>query len=346
MGFKLGGKLPKFNTPLSGVHDKLVVERTEWFYSRLGQYSAFSEDEINVRKAPYYKKHYKNGATVVPRSFYFVDIEDSPPYSGIVYANKTTLPEEKEPWKSFKRNGRVNSKYLYFTALAKNIAPFAAHNFHTIVLPIDVKDGKINLIDIDDLRALGDFETYEWFKDTQKYWLENRTEKNQKVTQLEYLNWKNKLVKQDLNKRYIAAYAASSSDVNAAVIDTHQFNGRFVLEHVTYGYYTDSKEEAYYLTGVFNSNTPNELIKDFQTKGLLGPRHVHRRILEVPFPKYIKSSDAHSSISGIAQEIERKILNDSDILSAGNIGKVRQVIRKQFASDFNRLDTLAKEVIR
>ena len=75
----------------------------------------------------------------------------------------------------------------------------------------------------------------------------------------------------------------------------------FVVDTKGYVFYTDEKSEANYLVSLLNSNSANLTIKDFQTTGLFSPRDVHKKILEVPLPKYDSGNPANVAIAGLGE---------------------------------------------
>jgi hypothetical protein len=88
-----------------------------------------------------------------------------------------------------------------------------------------------------------------------------------------------------LNDPYLVLYNTSGKDANATVIKREDIDFEFIVECVTYVYYTLDINEAYFLAAFLNSTIPNMQMKDFQAKGLFGARHVHKKILDIYFPK-------------------------------------------------------------
>ena len=58
------------------------------------------------------------------------------------------LREAKMRWKALTLSGRINSHFLFYTALAKNIVPFTLINPPLILLPIIIKENNGKIIKI------------------------------------------------------------------------------------------------------------------------------------------------------------------------------------------------------
>ena len=125
-----------------------------------------------------YKDEFRQGATIVPRSFYFVELTRKlpPDYDERIINIKTAdaiKHDAKPPWKSLEINGRIESKFLFRTALSKSILPFALFQPDLAVLPITIQldesnQKKIVLHSADDLMSDGYLHASRWFKNADK----------------------------------------------------------------------------------------------------------------------------------------------------------------------------------
>ena len=114
-------------------------------------------------------------------------------------------------------------------------------------------------------------------------------------------------------------------------------------------FFTSNLQEAYYLTAYLNSATPNEMIKEFQSRGLFGPRHVHKKILEVPFPKFEPENKKHTDLAALGESCARQVeqhLHDTVATNDYNVGRVRMDIKKTFSPEFKKIDKLVEGLIR
>ncbi|NJL58345.1 MAG: hypothetical protein HC887_00550 [Desulfobacteraceae bacterium] len=181
-----------------------------------------------------------------------------------------------------KFSGRMESEFIFRTALSKSILPFALYKPDLVVLPITVdhnsdKQKQIRLYSAKELSDKGYRYAARWFQNAENIWQIHRTEKNEKNFFGNYLNWQNKLTAQNLNAPYLVLYNASAKDANATVIKREDMDLEFIVESKGYYLATKNLQEAYYLTAILNATAPNLMMKDFQTKGLFGARDVHKK---------------------------------------------------------------------
>lgn len=174
-----------------------------------------------------------------------------------------------------------------------------------IVLPITIHEEsgikKIQLYSAKELMKEGFLNASKCVNNTENIWQINCTEKNKNITSEDYVNWQNKLTEQNLNANYLVLYNTSAKDANATVVERADFDVELLVESVAYVLYTHDEGEAYYLTSILNSTAPNLLMKDFQAKGLFGARHVHKKILDIYFPKYDAKSKTHNQLAALSK---------------------------------------------
>jgi hypothetical protein len=106
----------------------------------------------------------------------------------------------------------------------------------------------------------------------------------------------------------------------------------FFADNKSYVFYTSSEEEAHYLSAFLNSNQANEEMKPFQSTGLFGARDVHRKILDVPLPRFSAANGQHLALSGLGREAAAAVaayVADSGVARTDYaVGKVRREIRQ------------------
>jgi hypothetical protein len=115
----------------------------------------------------------------------------------------------------------------------------------------------------------------------------------------------------------------------------------FVAERVTYRIYTETEEEASYLSGVLNSTVVNEAIKPFQTVGVYhGKRDITRRPFEVcPIPTYDSENSAHKQIAELAKSAKEKMGKWASKMD-GTLAKVREQSRAILRNEISQIDGL------
>jgi len=354
------GKLTAHNCKLSEAKE-LIEEEIEWYLRKQGKSTAFSNKKSGSSKeANPYKKLFKRGAEITPRNFYFIELNQviPPDWNDRIINIQTSASSKKEakkPWNLVDINGRIESEFLFRTALAKSILPFALLNPDLIVLPIVVNkiDGlkDIKLFSVEELREEGYLNTSKWFNNVERFWEIYKTAANKDLTAIDYLNYHNKLLSQNLNTDYIVIYNSSAKDANATVINRNDIDLEFFVDTKAYVYFTMDSNEAYNLTAILNSKIPNELMKDFQTRGLFGARDVHKKILDIYFPKFDKNNEIHIQLAELSKEAHKKAekyLQDNPPqkeLSATRLGKLRLDIKKHLAGEMKEIDKLVKKVV-
>ena len=75
----LRGKLERKNASLEEANHDLATEGTEFFLNRRGKRSFWATEKgKDSHEGSFYARYFKQGATIVPRSFWFVRIKSSP----------------------------------------------------------------------------------------------------------------------------------------------------------------------------------------------------------------------------------------------------------------------------
>src|SRR5439155_1079154 len=77
-------------------------------------------------------------------------------------------------------------------------------------------------------------EAARWFINMENIWKIYRTEKNEKISSEDYLNWQNKLTEQNLNAPYLVLYNSSAKDANATIVTRSDLDLEFVIDYKTY----------------------------------------------------------------------------------------------------------------
>jgi hypothetical protein len=361
IGKSFSGKLPSHNWNLSAANKKLKEETVLWFYAKQGKASAFSNTKrkINNKINPY-KSLFKQGATILPRTFYFVELTQDIPTDFIdrtinIKTSDAVQPDAKAPWKGLDFNGRMESQFLFRTALSKSILPYMLFKPDLIVQPVIIakKQNKkhITILTAKELMNEGFLNASKWFANTERIWDLQKTEKSKEMSANDRIDFQKGLADQNLNFNFLVLYNSSAKDANATVIDRRSIDLEFLVDHKAYVYYTEDEGEAYYLTSILNSAAPNEMMKDFQSKGLFGARDVHKKILDVYFPKYDTASKMHNHLTALSKACHSKAaqyIKDNppqQALSAIHLGRLRVVIKKHLAKEMQEIDELVKKII-
>lgn len=361
-GKSFAGKLKKHNSNLLETFFLLKEQDTTFYYVRQGGSTAFSEMKMKSKNAANpYKDDFKQGATIVPRSLYFVDINQKmPPDFEDRIINIRTAQEiragAKKPWTEIDLQGAIESRFLFRTALSKSILPFALFAPELVVLPLtietsDIGRKKIKLHTSDELLELGFSDASDWFAKAEKLWINRRTDKSKKMSNIDRIDFQRGITDQDLNAPYLVLYNSSAKDANATIVKREEVDLEFIADHKAYLFSTHNSDEAYYLTAIFNSNITNELIKDFQTRGLFGARDVHKKILDIYYPLFDQTNETHLRLARLSEtahikavEFLRQTAPNAD-LSPHELGRLRLDVKDFLADEMTQIDKLVQELI-
>jgi SAM-dependent methyltransferase len=149
------GELPDRNVKFSEAKARLSAEICEYI-----------PPDFSAEPSYYYDK-FKVGASIFPRSLYFVDIIS---YTNSLVAVKTSYDIyhiAKEPW-NIMLEGAIENNFLYATLLAWKIIPFGYIKLHPVILPIKENFNEYRLLNSNELQKAGSC-AEEWFKKHRRF---------------------------------------------------------------------------------------------------------------------------------------------------------------------------------
>lgn len=308
-------------------------------------------------RSSWYRDIALQGATIVPRSLFFIerdptsaDYEDAP----YVQTSHETIEDAKKPWDStdVRLTGQIEKKYIFYTLLAKGLVPFGIKRAEMIFLPISQgRGGRIEILTANELIAKGDRNASVWLLKSEKIW--EKHSKDNKYTLLQWLNYSQKLTKQNLKTKYMVLYNKSGSNLTAVVHQQGQFrkNGDLIIngliaDYTTYRIELDTLAHADYLCAILNSENVMEAIKETMTKGLLGERDITRRPFEVcEIPLFNSQNDLHNQIATLGEICRLKAAKVAGSME-GAIGRARLEMREYLAVELHELNNLVTRLLK
>ena len=121
----------------------------------------------------------------------------------------------------------------------------------------------------------------------------------------------------------------------------------FIVDHKAFYLETNKKAEAYYLCSILNSPIVDELIKPMQSRGLFGPRDIHKKVRELPIPEFDSSNHDHLALAKLGEECTKKI---SEFLSHGvpqkSIGNLRKMIKAELKEEIKEIDGVVRKILK
>lgn len=366
----VGGVTPLFNVPTCSIIskkggetrypvDSLLVEgKLEGKNLRLEKAKEslrfktekYSSPMIFDKRSAYYTKVLQ-GASIVPRSFWFIEFERSEFGYDLEapLVKSKIMPDAKDPWKNISLKGNIEKEFIYATATGNDVLPFRV-NFQAIVLPIEKGLLKYKILDSNALRNNGKFKMASWLDKVNEEWKKNATKTalSQFPTSMDRVNYHKLLELQELSFRYYVIYTGSGTCLAAAVVDTKGLppfilNGvriapeGFIADTKTYWFGTNNLEEANYLTAILNSNVLNDLIKPIQTKGAFGARDIHRRPFEFNIPEYDPKNHIHKELAKLGAEAAE---------IAKNLKPTSRSKFKKMIPQMAKIDELVKQLLK
>ena len=363
-GETISGKLEKRDSSLDEARSRLKVKNIQFYLHRVGKRSYWSAKTPGAAKeGSYYRKHFYQGATIVPRSFWFVQVTPTP--LGIdlsrppLESSEQALKRAKEPYKRLVMRGNMESEFLYATLLSTDILPFGHLGYRLVVLPIEPRGHHHALITVQEAQEREFTHLATWLEKVERNWKKRRGEKAKRATAIEWLDYRRKLTGQDPLARYRVIYNTSGTFLTAVVIgneavkfetDGQIISARgFLVDYVTYYLETPDPIEAYYLSAILNAPKVDMLIKPMQARGLWGPRHICKKVLELPIPQFSRSDKLHLQLSELGKASTTKVAKWVRRGGPGktkSIGVLRRRVREMLTEELSEIDALVEEVMR
>ncbi len=222
------GRLPGRDVPWDTAKTYLdatpKVGRVIW----LGTRAAFSTapGASSPSQPSKYQGIFKQGATIVPRSLYFVRVNDMEAQidPDKVYWAKTD-PEQakqaKKPYDDVVMDGLVEGRFIFTTAVARHLLPFALLKPVTVVLPIESKNGELSVLTSEHLTKEGYREFGKWMQKAEELWNVKRKDKADRQTLYERLDYQKELTRQTFQQRHLVLYNHSGMNGLVPIFETN-----------------------------------------------------------------------------------------------------------------------------
>ena len=118
-GLTFAARLPRFQMHWTDASSRIKTQNVRWYYSRLSAGNRRSRSALTAAPgdsligANAYSDRFAQGATIVPRSFYFVELDENVEEHQlkdrvvILRSSRSMLREAKLPWKTHTISGRM-----------------------------------------------------------------------------------------------------------------------------------------------------------------------------------------------------------------------------------------------
>jgi Eco57I restriction-modification methylase len=366
----LSGHLKRKNASLNEANADLKAEATEFHVVQQGKrtFLSTSRTKISVQRS-FYQPYFKQGATIVPRNFWFVDFKFYPNLGiattePLVVTDPRADAEAKAPYKGTRFEDPIEAEFLYATLLSTDLLPFGHFDFRPVLLPLVEDSQGFRLLDIKAARAEGFMSLAHWLERAQETWERKRGEKAKRMDIWQRLDIQRGITGQNPKAKYVVLYPKSATFLCAAVVPSKRIVKsvgaqkitlqRFVADHVTYCFETEGREEAQYLAATLNSPKVDALIKPMQARGLWGPRDIHKKVWELPIPEFSEKNPKHLRLAEVAEQCAERVKEMvpdlrkffEDVRGPHAIGRARTAVRNALSEELTEIDSLVKEILK
>ncbi len=216
---KFGGKIFSGNLPSQNINLQkaapFLMEKKETFsLIKMNDRTAFSTTKQSTLSGSdnYYQRLFKQGATILPRNYYFVDtLQDFQTKKVIeIKTSESAKKNSKKPYNKVNLTGHANTKCIFQTLLAENILPFYTLSPQIIHLPIAKTNNEWSYISASDALNRGMTDSSDYFSKIEKSF--KRLSGN-KMSLFERLNYHNGLTTQNPLEKYWVLYCTSGTNV-------------------------------------------------------------------------------------------------------------------------------------
>jgi SAM-dependent methyltransferase len=246
-----------------------------------------------------YRKVFRNGATLFPRLFVFVDRKSmgrlgADPSAPLVVSHRTN--QEKPPWKSAATiENRVEAEFLRPVLLGESILPFRVFRPFEAVVPITERGQVLDSVAAANRGLQG---LFGWMRKAEEVWNDNRHSNDMTLIQrFDYFG----LLKAQFPPPGLRVVYAKAGTLPAACILRRK---DLVVENLLYWAPVNAEEEGHYLTAVLNSETARARAAQYQSRGQWGARHFDKVMFNLPIPRFDEADALHRELAAAAARAE------------------------------------------
>jgi hypothetical protein len=362
----LSGTLDRRNTSLEEANKHLTTRETKLNIIQQGDRTFWSENpKAEFAGSSPYASKFVEGATLVPRSCWFVEIKMDAnlginPSKPFVQTDPRATEQAKEAYASLFVDGNIEKEFLFGTLLSTDLIPFGFLDYRMVVLPIRPSGDKFIMVDSTLAKKEGYTDLTKWLERCEKEWMTRRKEKAKKESLLNWLDYRHKLTEQKYKTEFKVVYPMSATNLCSAVVQNEKIVKEFgkqkiplrafVADYKLFYYETDNEREANYLAAILNSPTIDRLIKPMQSRGLWGPRDICMKVWELPIPAYDEDKSAHNELAKLGIECTKKVTKflptlDTKEITPGKIGRLRRDVREKLSDELKEIDVIVRKIM-
>ncbi len=292
-----------------------------------------------------YRAQFKDGATIYPRRFFFVETE----YAGRLGPNPAaprlrgkTGPLDKKPWNGVEPpHGPVEIEFVRLVLLGESIAPFRVLAPASCVVPLS---GRV-LLNAETAAYQGFRHLAAWLRYCEAEWnarAARRIDGTSRMTLLQPLDHMRNLTSQFPIACLRVVYAKAGTLFAATRLE----QTKVLVDHMAYWATARTLDEANYLCAILNSETARLRIAPMQPKGQGGARHFDNLIWELPIPDYERGIRLHRDLAAAGASAEQ-VAASVPLDPAAHFTRQRRAIRDALIADgiAARIDALVARLL-
>ncbi|WP_019014536.1 hypothetical protein [Elioraea tepidiphila] len=281
--------------------------------------------------ASVYAARFRDGATIYPRRFFFVEKMPAGRLGANPAAPRVRGREgglDKAPWKGVTPpEGPVEAAYLRPVVLGETILPFRLREPALAVMPLD---GRGAVMDARGAALAGLAHLAAWLGDAEAKWAAHAAKTpdgtTPKMTLRENLDHLRKLSVQHPPAPLRVVYAKAGTLLAAASLR----NPAALVDHMAYWAPARHEGEARYLAAVLNAEATRRRIAGMQARGQWGARHFDKLVWELRIPDYDARNPQHRRLAAVAERAER-LAAAVEVREGGHFTAQRAAIRRALA---------------
>jgi type I restriction-modification system DNA methylase subunit len=368
-GRKISGVLPQKNIRLNIALKILKFLESKFRLYTIGGRTFFeTEDFSKVLKAVEaglrsdYYKNFTQGATIVPRQLWFIELIKHPklalnPQFPTVKTSSRAITKAKREYKDVSVEGAIEVRFLFNVVTGSELVPFGHLTLPIAVLPIEPNGSSFRIINVEEASVRGFFGLKMWLQNAEQIWYKKRREKADKLNIYDRLDYSKGLTSQSSRLKYKVLYNTSGTYLVASVaqngarsikVDGSVVNlSGLIADAKTYFYDTSNEDEAFFIASILNAPIIDKLIKPMQSRGLWGERDIHKKVLELPIPRYNPKDELHTQLVAISKECHKKVKEIIPALEQKytSIGKIRAEVKEAIEHEISEIDRIVRQLL-
>ncbi len=360
-GLGISGHLQKKNSSLVEAKESLVFENVEFSLTQRGKRSYWSVvKSIDTTISSVYAKRFTQGASLVPRSMWFV--KPSKPFMGfyssepLVETDDRAIKDAKAPYKGLFIQENVEKHHFYATLHSSDLLPFGFLELRMIVVPILPDGERFKVVHKEEARRMHHYGLFKYLGNAELEWEERRGTKAHYMDIYERIDRYKGLTSQNPKAKISVLYTTSGTNLASCIVDHSKIDvpgvvygvRGFIADTKTYYYYPRSKKEALFLCSILNSSVINLAVKPMQSRGLWGARDFHKKVLDLPIPEFDMENPKHMKLAKLAEKCMDKVEKWKAQGCPGKtsvIGITRSSVRKHLEKELKEIDIIVKEFL-